>query len=299
MTAAAVAAGAGARTILLDEQPALGGHLRWRTLTVPGVNLTLRGLPGVQVVERLSEGLLAAGVDIETSTSVWGLLDHQTLNIVGPEAPGQLRARTIILATGSTDIVEPFPNATLPGVLTARAALIFLNIHRVFPGRRFAVVGNGQIAEDVATELELAGAEVVCRPAAVAGLRVTGRYGVERVDAGDASYEVDSVVLALGHQPDAALAAQAGASFGYSAACGYAPLRTRLLETSIPQLYVIGEAAGVTSAAEAMAEGRLVGLRAVGASEAELDHAYSRLEALRTPERCRTVADLLLSDTDS
>ncbi|MDI3340490.1 MAG: FAD-dependent oxidoreductase [Sphaerobacter sp.] len=291
--AALAAAEAGARVVLLDEQPGVGGQLRWRVAPVHGLAPELEGLPGVRAAAALAERLAAAGVEVRSGTVAWGLFEDNVLGLVAGEAATTLRAAHVIVASGSTDRVEPFHGWTLPGVLTARAAQIFLHIHRVLPGRQIVVVGSGAEADEVAHDLAAAGAEVVARAAGTDQLQASGDGGVAEVQIGEQAYAADTIVLALGRQPDPALALQARVATGYDAAAGgQVPLRDARLATSQPGLSVVGDAAGLVTLAEGWAEGRLAGLVAAGADDAAIAAAQDALEHRRSPERAATVARL-------
>jgi len=281
--AALAAAGAGARVVLVDEQPDLGGHLRWRVAPTHGLEPDLDGQPGVRVAAALAERVAAAGVEVARGSVALGFFEDNVVGVVEGETAYTLRAASVIVATGSTDRVLPFPGWTLPGVMTARAAQLFLHVHRVLPGRRVVVVGDGPDADEVANAFAVAGAEVVARVPGVAGLQAGGDREVEEVEVDGQSYAADTVVLALGRLPDPELALQARVETVFDAAVGaHVPRRDEHLATSQPGVYVVGEAAGAVSVAEAMAEGRLAGLAAAGAPEADIAAAREALQGLRT-----------------
>jgi pyruvate/2-oxoglutarate dehydrogenase complex dihydrolipoamide dehydrogenase (E3) component len=179
--------------------------------------------------------------------------------------------------------------------MTARAVLTFLHLHRVFPGRRFGVIGSGPDAAEVVEAIVTAGAEVVCRAEGIDDLRVSGDGRVERIEHSDAKHDVDCVVVALGRQPDPELALHALAqNVLLPEAGGFVPLRGLDCETSVPRLYVAGDAAGIVSDAEAFAEGHLAGLAAAGADGETLVAAREALAALRSAERLATIERLRL-----
>lgn len=286
IAAALAAAERGARTVVIDEQPEPGGHLRWSIEPVLGLDDPLAGQPGVRVAAALRRQMGAAGVEARPNTIAWGLFAGNVLGLAGPGGAAELAARSIVVASGSTDIVAPFPGDTLPGVLTARALLIFLHLHRVLPGRRFVLLGPEAETAPLAHALDLAGAEVAARADGVAGVRALGSGRLERVELDGRAIEADGLALALGRQPDAELALQAQAETRFALeAGGWVPLRTPRLETSAPGVYVAGEAGGSRGAAESLAEGRLAGLAAAGAPDDAIEAALARLDQVRGPER--------------
>jgi NADPH-dependent 2,4-dienoyl-CoA reductase/sulfur reductase-like enzyme len=77
-----------------------------------------------------------------------------------PGTPRRLLAQTVILAPGAYDRPVPFPGWTLPGVMTAGAALTLVKHQHVLPGRRFLLSGSGPLQWVLARHLLDAGAEV-------------------------------------------------------------------------------------------------------------------------------------------
>ncbi|MFD3334439.1 FAD-dependent oxidoreductase [Streptomyces sp. NPDC058700] len=71
-----------------------------------------------------------------------------------------VRARAVLLATGSYERQLPFPGWTLPGVVAAGGAQAMLKSGLVLPGRRVVVAGSGPLLLAVAGSLATAGARV-------------------------------------------------------------------------------------------------------------------------------------------
>ena len=123
----------------------------------------------------------------------------------------------LIVTTGSTDLPYPFAGATYPGVFSARGLQILLNLHRVRPGRRVAIIGGAGDAEEIAVDIMLAGGEVVWSGIAPAPfLRADGAQGVRGLTVGQDEYAVDVIAIAVGHQADPALATMAGTPLAFS-----------------------------------------------------------------------------------
>jgi hypothetical protein len=79
---------------------------------------------------------------------------------------------------------------------------------------------------------------------------------------GEDRYDVDCVVIAIGRQPDAALATMAGATLAFASQLGgLVPILSERLEAT-PGTFVAGDAAGIGSIAAALAEGRYAGIAA-------------------------------------
>ncbi|WP_030669611.1 NAD(P)/FAD-dependent oxidoreductase [Streptomyces sp. NRRL B-1347] len=76
------------------------------------------------------------------------------------ERPVRVRARTVLLATGTYERHLPFPGWTLPGVVAAGGAQAMLKSGLVLPGGRVVVAGSGPLLLAVAASLASAGARV-------------------------------------------------------------------------------------------------------------------------------------------
>lgn len=286
LAAAIAAAGAGADVVLLDEWPVLGGRLRYEVapVVVSWVDVAAPVSPP-RLADRLVAEATALGVDLRPAAIAWGLFPETTLAVAsaadpavslaaGPPDHGSdvagkassfaLRPEVLILATGATDASWSFAGGTLPGVWSARAVEMLLNRDRVRVGERVAIVGSGPEANALAATIRLAGAEVAVM---IDPLRSTvvaeGRGRVDAVVVGGDRIAVDVVAVAVGRQPDAALAMMGAAAFAFDEALGgHVPLLDDRLRSSLPNVVVAGDAAGPTDPATALAEGRLAGLGA-------------------------------------
>jgi pyruvate/2-oxoglutarate dehydrogenase complex dihydrolipoamide dehydrogenase (E3) component len=285
VAAALAAREVGASVMLVDEFGAAGGWLRWSIAVQTRLSRDVPEGRGVEVAAQLAELLRAAAIQI-THGVAWGLFEDQLVGVVAGDRSMQVSASSIIIASGSTDIVTPFPGWELPGVMTARAALRSLHEWRVLPGERVLVLGTGDAAVEVAEALSLAGGGI-SRADVAAEVGGDGRVAWAEVDG--RRLDIDCVVIAQDRQPDSALALQALCDTGFSeSGQAFVPLRSDTLETSVPGVFVVGDAAGSCSAAEAFAEGRLAGRAAVGADVADARSDLGRLRsAARTAETAR------------
>jgi len=263
LAAAAATADAGASTLVLDEQRAAGGRLRYQVQPVAAAPSVPAERPS-DLLERLRAEAVAAGAVVQTGTVVSACFAGLELLVVEGDAASRLAPDALIVTTGSTDLPFPFSGATLPGVFSARATQILLNEHRVRPGRRFAIVGSDEAAEALTVDILLAGGEVVWSGVAPAPfLRAEGDNGVSALVVGQDRFDVDVVVIAVGRQADAALATMAGVPLGFVAALGgLVPLVDERMRSSVSGLFMAGDAAGPGSVAAAIAEGRLAGVAA-------------------------------------
>lgn len=179
MAAATEAARRGARTVLLDENPAPGGQVH--RAAPPGFFAPPD--PDREAGDALRAALATSGAEVRTAHRVWGLGGGPLVPQGQPAAPFRLdalaeggpvtlSARALILCPGTQERVIPFPGWTLPGVIGLAAATILLKAQGVLPGRRVVVAGAGPLLFLVAHKLRQAGAEV----AAVADLATRAEW---------------------------------------------------------------------------------------------------------------------------
>ncbi|MFF3141828.1 sarcosine oxidase subunit alpha family protein [Streptomyces sp. NPDC057927] len=291
LAAAAAAARSGARVILADDQPELGGsllgtaaHLDW----VADVTGQLDNAPEVRVLRR---------------TTVFGYYDDNHLlaverrtNHLGADAPEhvsrervwRIRARRVVLATGAHERSLAFADNDRPGVMLAASARTYVNRHGVLPGRHAVVLTTNDSAYAAALDLTAAGVDIAAivdtRPTpgewaerarqagieVVAGHAVTGTKGDARLTAvtvapygesvGQREFTADLLLVSGGWNPVAHLFSQSGGKLRYDEALGsFVP------DTCRQAVEVVGSASGVLDPAEVLAQGAAAGARAIEA----------------------------------
>ncbi len=159
LAAAAQAAELGLSVTLVDAFALPGGQ--YYKQTPPELGETI-------APDESARQLLAAadqeGVRLLAGTSVWGIFPEDgatMLCLYGPPGtPRRLAAQTVILAPGAYDRPVPFPGWTLPGVMTAGAALAMVKHQHLLPGRRILLSGTGPLQLVLARHLIEAGAEL-------------------------------------------------------------------------------------------------------------------------------------------
>lgn len=266
LSAASAAARAGARTVLFEEGAQAGGQLLYRLLPAE----LKPGEPAVrprELASRLVSEAQNAGVEIHTESVVAGCFGGHEILVAQDDGAQRITYDAMIVAAGSTDLPYPFPGATFPGVFSARALQNLLNRHRVRPGRRFAIIGQGDDAEELMADVLLAGGEVAWSGIAPAPfLEAIGHDGVVGLRVGQDRIAVDVIAIAVGRQADPALATMAGTPIGFSAELGgLVPLVDVRVHSPVDGIFVAGDAAGIGSVGEAIAEGNLAGVAAAAA----------------------------------
>ncbi len=174
LTAAWEAAATGARVILVDDQPELGGSL----LSDP--NATVHGLPAAQWLTRTGSQLSASPeVTVLTRTNAFGSYDanyviavqnrtdHLGAAATGPDLAGvsrqrlwHIRAQQVIIATGAHERPLVFADNDRPGVMLASAVRTYLNRYGVAAGTRIVVATANDSPYAMLPELLAAGIEV-------------------------------------------------------------------------------------------------------------------------------------------
>ncbi|MBM3537365.1 MAG: FAD-dependent oxidoreductase [Alphaproteobacteria bacterium] len=160
LNAALVAARAGLSVTVVDERPSPGGQY-FKPLA-PAYDFEPGGDDRqFRSGRTLLEAVRDAGVELIGDATVWGAFARDEIAcLVGGRAVIFAPAR-LILAAGAYERPVPMPGWTLPGVMTTGAAQTLARAHRVAPGRRIIVAGNGPLNLQTALEIIGGGAEVV------------------------------------------------------------------------------------------------------------------------------------------
>ncbi|WP_109005923.1 sarcosine oxidase subunit delta family protein [Streptomyces rishiriensis] len=291
LAAAAAAANSGARVILADDQPELGGSLLGTAEHLDWVGETadlLDAAPEVRVLRR---------------TTVFGYYDDNHLlaverrtNHLGGAAPAnvsrervwRIRARRVVLATGAHERSLAFADNDRPGVMLASSARTHVNRHGALPGRHAVVLTTNDSAYAAALDLASAGLAVTAivdtRPEpgewaerataagieVLAGHAVTGTEGGARLtavtvapygeSAGQREFAADLLLVSGGWNPVAHLFSQSGGTLRHDGTLGsFVP------DTGRQAVEVVGSASGVLDPAAVLAQGAAAGARAIEA----------------------------------
>ncbi|GAA2312571.1 2Fe-2S iron-sulfur cluster-binding protein [Streptomyces hawaiiensis] len=157
LSAAAAAAGSGARVILVDERPEPGGSLFRDTEWIADVRAALDAAPEVVVLPRTTA---FGSYDDNYVLALQRRTDH-----LGPAAPEgvsrqrlwHIRARQVVLATGAHERPLVFAGNDRPGVMLSSAVRTYLDRYAVAPGSRAVVSTTNDSAYDTVADLHTAG----------------------------------------------------------------------------------------------------------------------------------------------
>src|SRR5690606_28423382 len=161
LAAALAAREGGLEVIVLDERSTAGGQYFKQPnkgLQPPdGLGVDSQYREGARLIRQVRE----AGIEILPHALVWGGVPPLSIAVIVDGCILAYETRSVIVATGAYERGVPTPGWTLPGFMTTGAVQSLLRSHRVAPGRRVVIGGNGPLNIQVAAELHAAGAQVV------------------------------------------------------------------------------------------------------------------------------------------
>ncbi|GJH19517.1 NAD(P)/FAD-dependent oxidoreductase [Caballeronia novacaledonica] len=195
LKAAQIAARAGARVALIDDNPRPGGQI-WRQ----GPTLA----PTAQLRQWLDETRAHANLIVMNGTKVAAAPEHKRLLLERDGAPLMLAYSKLILATGARERLLPFEGWTLPGATGAGGLQALVKGGMPVRGERIVVAGSGPLLLAAADTARRHGAHVVAvvEQASlarvgrfVASLALTPGKLAQAVRLGIACYRTGSVVV--------------------------------------------------------------------------------------------------------
>lgn len=211
LAVAAHAAASGRSVEVIDDQLEIGGSLLALSEEEAKSFAAIRAELGLAVHD--------GRVRLRPSTVAGGIYGNDLL-VSSPEGAEILEPRALILASGAHDGVLAFEGNDLPGVMSARAAALFLR-HGVAVGERVVIVvprGGGPFGASYARAIENdpdAKKRVTIEIVYGEPLSVDGTSTVKGVkvatDVGDRELECDALLVDAPRAPAYELAAQAGA----------------------------------------------------------------------------------------
>ncbi len=287
----------GVDVVVYDENDRPGGQLFKQIHKFFGSREHRAQERGFDIGRSLLQEAGELGVEVSLNSAVLGLYDGGALNVMIGDRIEQVKGQRILVATGASENMIPFPGWTLPGVIGAGAAQTMANIHGLKPGTKILMVGTGNVGLVVSYQMLQAGCEVkavIDAAPEIGGYGVhaakLARYGVpflmshtvreahgtEGVEAAtivrvderwqpvpgtERRLAVDTICLAVGLNPMSKLLGMAGCKMVYVPALGgQVPAHDQNQETSVPGIYTAGDVSGIEEASTAIIEGRIAGL---------------------------------------
>jgi len=296
IAAATVAAEAGCRVCLLDDNVAMGGQI-WRGFRAENAHKYPHGNGFIAWTTRLQQ----------TKCEVWQgwqAIDQPASGVLRLERAGEIRDveyGNLIVATGARERFLPFPGWTLPGVMGAGGLQALVKSGLDPQGKRVVLAGSGPLLLAVGAGLASAGAVVagiyeqaplsklagfalalLAQPAKLAEgaryrlkamhapyrtsswiVQAGGRGRVERVTLTDGrkTWSVDCDWLGCGFNlvPNIELPRL----LGCRTVAGYVEV-DRLQQSSVSRVACVGELTGIGGLEKALVEGQIAGLSAAG-----------------------------------
>ena len=180
LLAALIASRSGARVMVVDDHPHLGGHLRVSKTIIDDK-------PAMAWVEAVIAELDAnPEVTILQDSTAWGYREDNQI-LVTERNPAEehvfqrgwkVRANQVVLATGAIERNLVFANNDRPGIMLASAVRHYVNEFAVVPGRRAIIFTNNSSAYALAHDLQTTGTDIAgiidSRPVEAIGAETDG-----------------------------------------------------------------------------------------------------------------------------
>jgi sarcosine oxidase, subunit alpha len=246
MAAALSAADRGAEVILVDEGTELGGSLCYARFNVDGTHGSLTNAELTTAIRS------RRNIRVLTEAVCTGLFADNWLPVIQGNRLYKLRARSVVVASGSIEQPSVFRNNDLPGVMFASAAQRLVRLYGVRPGNRAVILTANDDGYGAALEMLDAGLSVstivdlraelpiteLVQAARRAGIEIIAGHAIKEAIAGPGktritaaiaapvagdgklgdsgrSLECDLLLMAVGYSPAAHLLHHAGAKFEY------------------------------------------------------------------------------------
>ena len=163
IAAALQARKSGASVALFERNDQLGGILRQCIHSGFGLQYFKEELTGPEYAQRFIDQLENSGITIFLSSMVLGISANHQVTAIQGDGLIQLQAKSLVLAMGCRERTRGeirIPGARISGVYTAGQAQYYINIENQKPGKRFVILGSGDIGLIMARRLTLEGMEV-------------------------------------------------------------------------------------------------------------------------------------------
>ena len=294
LAAATMAAEAGMRVCLVDDNPSAGGQI-WRR------SVAQEDVKAARWLRR------AENAGVETRFG-WRAVAAPASGVLRIEQSGQFSDiiySSLVLATGARELFLPFSGWTLPGVYGAGGLQAFVKSGFDIRRKRVLIAGTGPLLLAVAAHLRAAGAHIVSvveqapmrrlaqfslglirdqagkliegagyalRTAGIpyrTGAWVTGAWGGERLQkvtirSGSRTLELETDVLAIGFHlvPNTELAQLLKCQLDHGCV-----RVNELQQTTVNGAYCVGESTGIGGVDKAFIEGRIAALAVSGKTD--------------------------------
>lgn len=299
LSAAIEAARCGVDVAVFDENDRPGGQLFKQIHKFFGSKEHRAQERGFDIGRSLLDEAEQLDIEVVLNAVVLGIYENRVMNVMFSDRIDYAKGERIVVATGASEKMIPFPGWTLPGVIGAGAAQTIANIHGCRPGNRLLMVGSGNVGVVVSYQMLQAGCSVAALIDAapkIGGYAVhaakVARAGVpffmshtikaahgkncvegatiievddrwQPIPGTEKELEVDTICIAVGLNPMSQLLQMTGCRMVHQPTLGgRVPAHDINQETSVRGIYAAGDASGIEEASTAMIEGRIAGLAA-------------------------------------
>jgi sarcosine oxidase, subunit alpha len=265
LAAAAAAGRTGARVIVVDENPEVGG-------TLLGTRDHLDGQPAATWVTAIAAELATfPETTVMVRSTAIAYHDHQYLLVVERRSGGEpggtlwhIRARQVVIATGAHERPIVFADNDRPGIMLASAARTYLNRYAVRPGDRAVIfTTNGSVLPGAA-ELADAGLDLLDVVDARDGRAITGTDGGDRLETvfvDGSPMDCDLLLVSGGWNPAVHLFSQSRGTLRYDEG-----IAAHVPDAPVQATLVAGSANGAFALGACLTEGAAAGARAAAAA---------------------------------
>lgn len=298
LCAAKTALEAGISVLIIERSPHVGGQLIKQTHKFFGSKDQYAKTRGYDIATKLHKDIEnLKNLEILTDTTVVGLYEDRVATVLHKDQYLRYQAGSIIVATGASEKFLAFENNDLPGIYGAGATQTLMNVYGVLPGKEVVMVGSGNIGLIVSYQLMQAGVKVkaiVEASPTIGGYKVHAskmtRLGVpiltsttvkkaigtnelkaveivsldknwQEIENTSRILNIDALCISVGLTPMHQLLSMINAKMKFvSELGGFVPVINSNHQTSVPSVFVCGDAVGIEEASSAMMEGYLTGL---------------------------------------
>lgn len=153
-----------ANVLIIERDLELGGILLQCIHNGFGVEIFQKDMPGPSYAQHFIEEALGLGVEILLDTMVLDISSDRKITAINKNnGLIELQARAVVLAMGCRERTRSqilIPGTRPAGVYSAGTAQRWVNIEGYMPGKRFVVLGSGDIGMIMARRLTIEGAKV-------------------------------------------------------------------------------------------------------------------------------------------
>lgn len=160
LSAAVAAARAGAKVVVVDEEPRVGGRIGRSPSPLLPVKPVSRPGPYGDSLHSLVQAFEQLPILHLPKTLVWGIFDDRVVTTDHPNHP-LIAAKHLLIANGAYETPVAFPGWTLPGATTVGGLQQLLKTQGLVPGGRVLLSGTGPFLYLAADQLASYGVRLV------------------------------------------------------------------------------------------------------------------------------------------